>query len=112
MGDTGAYRGPGGGHDPPLGLDDDEIDIVYTGLRPGEKLAEELFTDDERTTATRYEQIMVAREPDVRVELDARVDELIEASRRRDWATMDRHLGVLVPGFSMGEFSHLQVASL
>ena len=47
------------------GRDDDEIDVVYTGLRPGEKLAEALFTEQERTTATRYEQILIARsEPD------------------------------------------------
>ena len=41
------------------GRDEDEIEIVYTGLRPGEKLCEELFTEQERTTATRYEQILV-----------------------------------------------------
>ena len=95
------------------GCDDDEIDVVYTGLRPGEKLVEELFTEQERTTATRYEQILVARsEPVSGWELLTRVDELVDSARRRDWAAMDRHLAKLVPGFNMGEFSHLQVASL
>ena len=95
------------------GHDDDEIDIVYTGLRPGEKLAEELFTEQERTTATRYDQILVARSgPASAGDLMDRVDELVESARRRDWAVMDYRLGGLVPGFHMGEFGHLQVASL
>ena len=36
--------------------------IEFTGRRPGEKLHEELFTDAELLHATRYEEIVVARE--------------------------------------------------
>ena len=34
-----------------------DIDIVYTGLRPGEKLSEELFSPDERSESTAHELV-------------------------------------------------------
>jgi FlaA1/EpsC-like NDP-sugar epimerase len=39
----------------------DDIDIKITGLRPGEKLYEELLADGEHTTNTYHEKIMIAR---------------------------------------------------
>ena len=39
----------------------DDIDIEITGLRPGEKLYEELLADGEHTTNTYHEKIMIAR---------------------------------------------------
>lgn len=38
-----------------------EIDIVYTGLRPGEKLFEELFHESEQLVGTEHEKILLAR---------------------------------------------------
>jgi FlaA1/EpsC-like NDP-sugar epimerase len=38
-----------------------DIDISFTGLRPGEKLFEEILTAEEGTMATRHEQIFVAK---------------------------------------------------
>jgi FlaA1/EpsC-like NDP-sugar epimerase len=38
-----------------------DIQIVYTGLRPGEKLYEELLNDSENTVPTHHSQIMIAR---------------------------------------------------
>lgn len=43
---------------------DSEIPIVFTGIRPGEKLFEELLTPEEGAEATRHERIFVAK-PDV-----------------------------------------------
>ena len=40
---------------------DDEIEVRYTGLRPGEKLSEELFHSDERLTPTSNEKILLAK---------------------------------------------------
>lgn len=34
-----------------------DIPIVYTGVRPGEKLFEELFTENERVDKTAHERI-------------------------------------------------------
>lgn len=38
-----------------------DIDIVYTGLRPGEKLYEELLADKENTLPTHHQKIMIAK---------------------------------------------------
>jgi FlaA1/EpsC-like NDP-sugar epimerase len=38
----------------------EEIDIIFTGLRPGEKLFEELLSDKEKTMPTHHEKIMIA----------------------------------------------------
>ena len=40
---------------------DKDIEIVYTGLRPGEKLYEELLNDKEKTLPTSHEKITVAQ---------------------------------------------------
>jgi FlaA1/EpsC-like NDP-sugar epimerase len=42
------------------GLDEGEIEIIYTGLRPGEKLYEELLADDEHTLPTPHEKLRIA----------------------------------------------------
>ena len=42
------------------GLGEDEVDIVYTGLRPGEKLYEELLADDEHTLSTPHDKLRIA----------------------------------------------------
>ncbi|WP_313366849.1 polysaccharide biosynthesis protein [Sphingobacterium mizutaii] len=39
----------------------DDIGIEVTGLRPGEKIYEELLADNENTTKTHHEKIMIAR---------------------------------------------------
>ncbi len=38
-----------------------DIDITYSGLRPGEKLYEELLSDSENTLKTYHEKIMIAK---------------------------------------------------
>jgi FlaA1/EpsC-like NDP-sugar epimerase len=40
---------------------DSEIEILYTGLRPGEKMYEELITQGEGIVPTGHEKIMVLR---------------------------------------------------
>jgi FlaA1/EpsC-like NDP-sugar epimerase len=42
------------------GLQKEEIEILYTGLRPGEKLYEELLADDEHTLPTPHEKLRIA----------------------------------------------------
>jgi FlaA1/EpsC-like NDP-sugar epimerase len=41
----------------------DDIDIVYTGLRPGEKLYEEVLADTSKTLPTYHPKILIAQDP-------------------------------------------------
>ena len=42
------------------GFTEDEIKIEFSGLRPGEKLYEELLADDEHTLPTPHEKLRIA----------------------------------------------------
>ncbi len=46
-----------------------DINITYSGLRPGEKLYEELLNDEENTTQTYHDKILIAKVRDVSLEL-------------------------------------------
>ena len=41
----------------------DDIDIIYTGLRPGEKLYEEVLADTSKTLPTYHPKILIAQDP-------------------------------------------------
>jgi FlaA1/EpsC-like NDP-sugar epimerase len=43
-------------------IPDKDIAIVFTGIRPGEKLFEEMLTAEEGTNATKYQRIFIARQ--------------------------------------------------
>jgi FlaA1/EpsC-like NDP-sugar epimerase len=91
------------------GADPEAISISYTGLRPGEKLVEELFTADEHVERTRFDQIMIGRsEAPVAHDFLKTVDELLDAASSRDWVDIDRVLTQLVPGFDLGPKGTLQ----
>ncbi|OSY88128.1 polysaccharide biosynthesis protein [Tenacibaculum holothuriorum] len=47
----------------------DDIDIKITGLRPGEKLYEELLANGENTTPTYHEKIMIAKNQEINFDL-------------------------------------------
>ncbi len=59
------------------GYGPDEIKIVFTGVRPGEKLYEELYFDEETTMETKHPGVRVAyHRPDDREEVLASIQEL------------------------------------
>ena len=53
------------------GLTEQEIPIMFTGLRPGEKLYEELLADDETSGPTRHPKLRVAKTSGPLPEIDA-----------------------------------------
>ena len=57
-----------------------DIDIVFTGVRPGEKLFEEMLTAEEGTTASKRNKIFFARNQNILSK--ASTTELIAASER------------------------------
>jgi FlaA1/EpsC-like NDP-sugar epimerase len=78
-----------------------DIDIRFTGLRPGEKLYEELLMDSENTTATYHEKIMIARIRNVNSEtLVTDLKELFELARHTQ-STMElvAQMKKMVPEF-------------
>ena len=78
-----------------------DIGIVYTGLRPGEKLFEELFHEQEDYLPTAHPKIVQARaRSNARAEITAVVDGMQQAALRYDEATLERLLRTLVPEFS------------
>jgi len=65
------------------GYAEDDLDIEYVGLRPGEKLFEEILIDEERAKATNFEKIFIA--PPVengRDDFQEKLEEIIEAARK------------------------------
>jgi FlaA1/EpsC-like NDP-sugar epimerase len=76
-----------------------DIEIVYTGLRPGEKLYEELLIGD-NVLATEHEKIMRAEE-EVMVwsELKTLIDELQKTSVKGDFNRVRELLQVAVSGY-------------
>lgn len=64
---------------------DKDIKIVFTGLRPGERLSETLFQADEKLVGTSYKDLMVAHShvPD-HAFVQRMVNQLVEAALRHD----------------------------
>jgi FlaA1/EpsC-like NDP-sugar epimerase len=98
------------------GLEPDrDIEIQYTGLRPGEKLFEELFGADEVYGQTRHEKIFVYRNGHANAAagaptelmpaalgaspLASQIDALILAAQRGDTDEVRRRLGELAPEY-------------
>ncbi|AYZ34624.1 polysaccharide biosynthesis protein [Chryseobacterium indologenes] len=77
-----------------------DIKIIYTGLRPGEKLYEELLSDNAKTLPTHNEKIMVSKDPTIGfVEIDLLTKQITKASLRRDKVEVVKLLKMIVPEF-------------
>lgn len=78
-----------------------DIKIKYTGLRPGEKLYEELLLDEEGIQKTDSDKVYIGKP----IEFDNEVfkeclENLYAASRDNDHEEIERNLSLLVPTFN------------
>jgi FlaA1/EpsC-like NDP-sugar epimerase len=77
-----------------------DIDVTISGLRPGEKLFEELLNDKENTTATHHPQIMIARVPQYNLEdIYPKIEELCRTPSGRDNFELVMLMKELVPEY-------------
>jgi FlaA1/EpsC-like NDP-sugar epimerase len=77
-----------------------DIDIVFTGLRPGEKLYEELLDDASIRGKTHHPKIMIARSEAVEFEpLRKAIKKLIRVATQKDDYQVVKRLKEIVPEF-------------
>lgn len=77
-----------------------DIKITYTGLRPGEKLYEELLSDDAKTLATHNEKILISKDPNMEFEdIEKYTNQIIKAALRREKIQVVKLLKEMVPEF-------------
>ncbi len=77
-----------------------DIPITFTGLRPGEKLFEELFHDAENLIATSHQSIRLARARALdRLQLLAAISDTIKAARNGDQRALRDLLQRIVPEY-------------
>jgi FlaA1/EpsC-like NDP-sugar epimerase len=79
---------------------DEDIEIKFIGLRPGEKLYEELTTDGEGIFPTSHEKISILRkkscDPDW---LKGEIEELTALAEKQDAAGIKRKLKEILPEY-------------
>lgn len=88
---------------------DRDIEIVFTGLRPGEKLYEELITQDEGVVKTEHAKIMVLRnnhmwngygdQEGYRRWLREGIEELVQLAQKHDGCGIREKLAEMVPEY-------------
>lgn len=84
----------------------EDIDIVFSGLRPGEKLYEELLADKENTQPTHHQKILIAKSS---FEFDTQnyqlIEELSESIKECEAETAIKILKALVPEYKPASIS-------
>jgi FlaA1/EpsC-like NDP-sugar epimerase len=77
-----------------------DIKLKYTGLRPGEKLYEELLSDGTKNLPTPHEKIMVSMDPHMEFEdIECLANKITKAALRRDKIEVVKLLKKMVPEF-------------
>lgn len=86
-----------------------DIKIEVTGLRPGEKLYEELLMDEEGLRKTTHEKIFIAKPSDIDVtELRSRIDELRFFVDKGDKGEIAKKVSEIVCTYDLSKFGSNQ----
>jgi FlaA1/EpsC-like NDP-sugar epimerase len=87
----------------------DDIDIEFTGLRPGEKLYEELLLEEEGIKPTTHEKICIARSVlEDEMILKVQLEQLFDAARKLDLKLTVDLLQKIVPEYQPAEHSSVR----
>ena len=79
---------------------DVDIEIRFTGLRPGEKLYEELITGEEGVVRTPHEKIFVLKGPPCDFEwLDQKIGDLVQLAHVQDVSGIKSKLKEIIPEY-------------
>ncbi len=91
-----------------------DIEIVYTGLRPGEKLFEELFIPGEEYEATQHEKLLVVKNASGMIpeNLAITVETLCQAALKNDTSFILFLLEQLVPGYKAKHLENYGLANI
>ena len=76
-----------------------DISIKITGLRPGEKLYEELLADEENTKPTHHPKILIANTRENPVDLSDKIEALINLFDQQNNEKIVQKMKDLVPEF-------------
>ena len=86
---------------------DEDITIKYTGLRPGEKLYEELFYDSENLTDTEFSSIMLASPDAIEYEaISISIEALMQHATSSNNESLVQVLTSIVPEYQNGTFDN------
>lgn len=78
----------------------EDIKIKFIGLRPGEKLYEELLSDNATTLTTHHEKIMISKDPTIGFEeIEILYKQIIKSAVKRDKLLVVSLLKKIVPEF-------------
>ena len=89
-----------------------DVDIIETGLRPGEKLFEELLINSDHLTATKYEKIFVEEQEVISCEeMSRNLERLRQVLETESAAEIVRVMREIVPTFKTPEEVNAQVGA-
>ena len=81
----------------------EDIDIIYTGLRPGEKLFEELLTAEEGTMPSPHKKIFIANQNDIDESFEEKLEYLLRVAHDGDKEEILSVIKMIVPTFRLKE---------
>lgn len=80
-----------------------DIEIIFTGLRPGEKLFEEILTASAETLPTYHPKIVIAKEENPSIETIEEVLIILNRLNQLNRNEVIEQLKLIVPGFKPNE---------
>jgi FlaA1/EpsC-like NDP-sugar epimerase len=84
-----------------------DINIVFQGLRPGEKMFEELFKDSENLVSTHHPKILKALKCDIPVDFIKNYDELLGLAQAQQVASLRNQIKSIVPEYNYDRQDHV-----